>query len=714
MTSQGHKELIYFVSGLWCQTCANTVEAMATRCPGVKSCKLNYPTKILRVELEQGVDHEEVHRHIVEQSAPSGFGLKPLGKGWVQNFKSDLKSEMERRLRPVQTAVVIFLAMWSSMFAFAGYISELPTDQSFLLACLTTVFGLPALLIGVQPFARAGFRALRNGRHLTLDLFIAGGALSAAGLSLINLSRSIPVTFVDSATMILAILLVAKLLEAGLSYRLSTRILDAVKPLQFSIEVFRGGAWVERPVEQIRVGEKVRVGPGQTVPLDGTVVSDRARADRHLVTGEAEIHELDKGDEVLGGTIAHGNIVFVVRRPLGCRTVDSWAEAALVSPVREHAFSNLMRRVEERLVGVAVCGAFLVAAFRVVGSGSAAEGLEGFFVGVLIFCPCLFAAILPLSKQLATLHLRRYGVLLHRPEALFDLMVVERIYLDKTGTLEGMDTTFEPVTLEQDRIELARELLASLSVHCSHPILRGINLSGRSEFLTPTELNEVAGQGVVARFGEQGTITVGRPDFVSQLTGTSWPDRRHQFPLVALNRTPVGFLVSKAQFDEAGFRFLEELSLLKKREVEILSGDPNPAASRRFEKTSVRLKYTGNLTPEEKADRISNPSLFVGDGLNDALALSRARVSCRIGDRARDFVPVDIHILGANLPALIDTLRYSTKFGKVITQTAGLAFLYNLVAIPLAALGYFSPLGAVLAMLASFLVMLISVSRLIR
>lgn len=711
------KELLYFVSGLWCQTCAGTVEAMTSRCRGVSSSRLNFASKILRVQLEPDAHLEDVNIAIEERARCSGFGLKRLSSGWVHNFKTELKNEMERRVQPLQTAVVLFLSMWASMAAFTSYLGGLSSSQKMAASLLTTAFGLPALILGVHPFARAGIRAFRSGRTLTLDLFITLGAVSASVVSLVNLEQHSPTTFVDSAAMVLSLLLLTKHLEAALSYRLSSRILEAVKPLQPSIRVLRSQTWRDCPVSQVRKGERVCVDSGETISLDGRLTSPQGKIDRHLLTGEAGEHTLFEGDELLAGMVSKSRLEFTVLKPLGSRMVDHWAESALTAERNTHTFSEFLGRVERRLVQLAICGAVTIALARLAATGSVGQAIIGFFVGVLIFCPCLFATILPLAKQLATLWLWKRGVLLHRAEALFDLSTIERIYLDKTGTLEGVETSFQSVIDDTEKVRQTHTLLSALRHFCEHPILRGLPDSPAGVSIKPQDLLEVAGSGVRASFPNLGTISVGRPLFISMELGLSesqLPATDH-LPLVAVNGTVTGVIVSKSRTDSTGHQFLDQLSQIAANSVriEILSGDPDPKAKSRLLGTHLkRIHYHGNLSPEEKANRIKNPSLFVGDGLNDTLALGRAQVSCRIGARAKDFIPVDLHLQGGNLLALLTVLQYSRRFVEVLRQTAALALLYNLSAITLAASGLFTPLGAVVAMVLSFLILMGSVSRL--
>lgn len=714
MSRQAPPELFYFVSGLWCRTCASTVEAMVERNPNVTSSSLNFASKILRVKLTSLASADLVHQDLSTRAEASGFGFKRLGKGWLQGFQDELKREMERRVRPLMTAVVVFLGMWSSMLAFTGYLGGLTDRQELWLAWFTTAVGAPAVLLGAIPFARAGVRALRSGGTLTLDLFIALGAVTSLCFSLLNLAQAIPFTYVDSAAMVLAVLLLAKNLDARLSYRVSSRILHAVEPLEESVEVLRKGCWSVRPVAQIRKGERLKLAPGQTVPLDGTALGDDVKVDRHLVTGENGVQTLADGSQVLAGLVARSRFEVVVTHPLGKRLIDDWAESTLVTSDREHIHSARLRRWEQRLVHAALGGALLVCFFRFAVTGTLLEGANGFFVGILVFCPCLFASVLPLAKQLASLALLGRGVLLNRAEALFDLPSVKAVYLDKTGTLEGVETFYQPLIHDSSLSTRARDLLSHLKAYSSHPVMKGLSFGrpGRPGELEMFE--EVPGQGVTATFSLLGRVTVGRPDFVARATGCRrLPPGNEDFTAVALNRTLVGMLVTQNQFNRSAERFLDQLQALggENVQISILSGDPDPSAGRRY--ATRELNYSGNLSPQEKADRIVNPALFVGDGLNDTLALGRAKVSCRLGDRARNFVPVDIHLQGQDPSSLLEVIRYSHKFLKVLKQTALVALSYNVIAITLAATGVFTPPGAVLAMLTSLLLLLASISRLL-
>jgi cation transport ATPase len=351
-----------------------------------------------------------------------------------------------------------------------------------------------------------------------------------------------------------------------------------------------------------------------------------------------------------------------------------------------------------------------------------AKSIEAFFIGVLIFCPCLFASIIPLSKQMASVTLLKIGVLLQRPEALYPLGQLQTIYLDKTGTLAAVESEFIPADPQLPAGEKSDllGLLQELSVKTQHPILRNFSFQKQELANRLEEITEFPGFGVKAIIrdhdGSSQTLWLGRPDFVVAQTGIYLPQRDSIFPVLVLDQKVVGQLIGKAIFDEQAMKFIDQvLRFRSDLKIEILSGDPNPQAGQSWVAIQPeRISYYGQLSPEQKAQRIGPNSLFVGDGLNDTLALAKATVSCRLGQRVLGFAPVDIQLQAPNLENILVVLRYAKKYKSIQWQTAMLAFSYNLIALTLAALGKFSPLGAVLAMLTSFLLLLLSSLRLLK
>jgi len=702
------QQLIYFVSGMWCSTCAKNISESVSQIDGVASANVNYASKLLLVQPKARIASPALDQKIQTKVDRIGFGIKKQPEGWVLNFHENLRNESSRKIPWTQISIVWFLAMWSSMLAFAGYIGgNLSQDELYLLALASSAFGLPAILLGILPYAKSGLRALWFSRLLTLDFFIFVGGCSAIAISISTLLSHSHLTYADSGSMIIAILLLTKKIENSIVTKITSNILFQLHPTKKKIEVLKKGGWTFADVAQIKRDDHVRVSPQETVPLDGLLESDSSRINNHLMNGEARTIFLKKGDHIYAGAIAQSPIEIRVTSPQGARKIDMWAETALLSEGYKSKYSKIFSKLEGSLVVLAFSGALFIVGVQALRDAETRQIVESFFVGILIFCPCLFASILPLSRQIAHLTLLKSGLLLSRSDALLDLARVTNFYFDKTGTLEAVESTYVPFAATSDAATPYLNALASQSKHIT---LRGLQAGGEAKLIK--EIKEHPGKGLVATAIDGAEVIVGSPTFIKDHQ-MRVSDLSSAHSLVAINRNVVGKILRKSIYDSNSQNFLKELlTLVPKSRIAILSGDPTLDAGRHFSELSERISYQGGLSPEEKADSIQGASAFIGDGLNDTLAMAKARVSFRIGHRIQGFVPVDFHLQIPNLNLVLTTIQYAKKYRKVLIQTGCAAFLYNASAFTLAALGKFSPLGAVLSMLASFAVMLLSVFRL--
>jgi cation transport ATPase len=698
--------MVYFISGMWCSTCAKNVRTSVAQIDGVDTADLNYATKLLTVRpkplhasvpLDESIQ-SEVHR--------IGFGIKKQPKNWAFNFYESLRHESDRKIPWVQVSLVWFLAMWSSMVAFAGYMGGgLTPDELYKVSLFSSVFGLPAILIGIFPYAKSGLRAFWFSRLLTLDLFIFIGGCSAVAISVISLLSHSHLTYADSGSMIVAVLLLTKKLENTIFVSMTSNILYQIHPKESCVEVLKKSAWTKAEPSQIRKGDLVRVAGMETIPFDGILESSEAAIDNHLMSGEADSIRLKKGDHVFAGAIARSPLELSVVAPQGERKIDAWAETALLSSGRQTKYAKLFAKIESRLVAFSLAGAFAVAAVRAWAGDESKDVVEAFFVGILVFCPCLFASIIPLTKQLVHLTLLKRGVLLRRDDALLDLCGVSNFYIDKTGTLEAVESVYVP--REENLVEISG-YLKTLGENSKHPVLRGLHPLG--EALPMDHIDEYPGEGLVAKARDGAELIAGKPEFLNK-KGIDVSGFDPAVPLVAFNRKIAGQIMTKSVHDSKAKAFLKRLSsLVPHSKIEILSGDPRKTEFG----TYAEFHYRGNLSPEEKAGWMESPAAFIGDGLNDTLALAKADVSFRLGHRVHGFAPVDFQMRTPNLDLVADTILYAKKYRRVLLQTALAALVYNVMALTLAGLGMFTPLGAVCSMLASLSIMLLSVIRLMK
>ena len=366
-------------------------------------------------------------------------------------------------------------------------------------------------------------------------------------------------------------------------------------------------------------------------------------------------------------------------------------------------------KLEQRLVLLAFSGALLIAGSYIYRGASLTQIIESFFVGILIFCPCLFASILPLAKRWAHFALFNKGILLSRSGALLDLCSIQRFYFDKTGTLENVESQF--VAFESNDFILP--YLKELSIKSRHIILRELKELDAIVPLPLEDLIEIPGQGIKARSPQGDHIFLGRPSFLRTQNVNAHPSLWPHETYVAVNNQIVGYILLQKSFNATTKDFLKNLlTLFPQLELQILSGDSAPEAQARYTSIDPRIQYKGNLSPEDKSALIKPRSAFLGDGLNDTIALAHADVSLRLGHRITGLVPVDIYFTRPHLNQVLALLKYARKYKKVLIQTGLAALAYNVVTISLALYGVFSPLGAVISMSFSFSLMLLSVFRL--
>jgi P-type Cu+ transporter len=702
------QQLIYFVSGMWCSTCAKNIRESVSQIDGVASADVNYASKLLLVQARANGAYEVLDQSIQTKVSKIGFGIKKQAEGWVLSFHENLRNEANRKIPWLQVSLVWFLAMWASMLAFAGYIGgDLSQNEYYILALASSAFGLPAILLGILPYANSGLRALWFSKLLTLDFFIFIGGCSAIGVSIFSLLSHSHITYADSGSMIVAILLLTKKIENSIVTSVTSNILFQLHPTNKSIEVLKKGEWKLADVSQIRKGDRVRIYSQETVPFDGILENQNAEIDNHLMSGEARSILLKMGDHIFAGAVAKDALEISVSSAQGMRKIDAWAETALLSENNKSKYARLFSKLESSLVVFAFCGALFIAGVQALRGAESRQIVEAFFVGILIFCPCLFASIIPLTKQVVHLALLKSGLMISRSDALLDLAQVTNFYFDKTGTLEAVESTYIPFIATDDS---ATPYLNALARQSQHVTLRGLTVSGETKPIK--EMVDHPGKGLVAIANDGTEIIVGSPVFFNEM-GMVTSNHDAAISFVSIDRKIVGQILRKSIYDSISLEFLKKLlAFVPMSKIGILSGDPTIDAGKPFIELNDRISYHGHLSPNEKANFIQGFSAFIGDGLNDTLALAKADVSFRLGHRIQGFAPVDFHLQTPNLDLILVAVQYAKKYRRILIQTGCAAFLYNVFALTLAASGKFSPLGAVLSMLASFSLMLLSVFRL--
>ncbi len=619
-----------------------------------------------------------------------------------------------------------FLAMNVMMLSFVLYSGRAEADRGageawvrWALLLLAT----PALFLLGAPFLTRGLRRLGEWR-LDTDALIVIGVLAAWLLSARSVLGGSGPLYLDTAMGILLFVTIGRYLEAAARARTTDALAALVRQMPERAARVREGREESVPVEELRPGDRVRVRPGERIPVDGVVVEGEAGISEAELTGEPLPRPCGPGAQVSALTLNLDGSLLVETR----RTGQDTTLARVVRLVEEaraggYPLAPLVDRLSAAFVPLVLALALGTFAWwaRAAGPG---EGLLNALSVLLIACPCAIGIATPLAASVATGRAAAAGVLVRSAEVFERLAGARRVFLDKTGTLTR--GTPELAALRAAGGTDAVQLLtwaASLEAHSEHPLARAV---GAAAAARGVELQEVQGfralpgQGVLGLRPEGGSLRELRLGS-ARLVGVPVPE-------APAGETAIHLAVDGAWRGSLYFRDQPRphagevvADLLQRRlQVEILSGD-QPAAVQAFARELPGVRASGGLTPEDKLLRVresvarGEAPVMVGDGINDAPALSGAAVAVTLGsgtDLARDVA--DVTILSGDLRRLPWLLGLAAATLRTARLNLFWAFLYNGVGLALAVTGRLHPLFGAVAMIVSSLIVVLHSQRLRR
>jgi heavy metal translocating P-type ATPase len=631
-----------------------------------------------------------------------------------------------------------FLAMnvmMVSLLLYSGELQDLGTGAEAWFRWVLLALSTPAMLILGHPFLAGMGREVRRLRP-SLDSLVALGSVSAFGVSAAHVLRGAGPIYFDTATMLLALMTVGKLLEVSAKTRAVALLAGLLSDQATEARVVRDGAERTIPVTEVRVGDRVLVRPGERVPVDGEIVSGVSSVHEAQFTGEPGPRSCGPGDTVIGGSVNGEAEITVEARGVGeASLLAQIARLVQQAAARRAPVERLVERVSSVFVPVVAAIAAGALAFWLV-QGQSARGAMSALAVLVVACPCALGLATPLVASLAIGRAARGSAIIRSGEALELLPQVSRIFLDKTGTLtRGTLRVVETLPAEPSAADETLAWVATLQSSGEHPVGKAIVAEAARRGLALGSVEEyraVPGQGAVGTVllgGVRRRLYSGTQAFV-EANGCSVPE-------ALLRHAGAGTLVfsgwQEADRDAEARLCIVCADQLRPEAaavvralchegvgVTILSGDRREVAQAVAAEAGIEDVLAPCL-PDDKlrilrdARTAGQVVAMVGDGVNDAPALGEADVGIALGggaDLARE--AGDVTILGDRLdrlPWLIDLARaaYATIRLNLIW-----AFGYNLIAIGVAFLGLLHPLIAVLVMLASSAFVLSNSLRLAR
>jgi Cu+-exporting ATPase len=704
---------------------ARAIERILHRIPGVLEAAVNLATESARVTMIVGVASV---RDLIRAVRDAGYevteaaeALEGAGEDAEQAAR---EAEMARQRRRLLWGLVFTLpTFWLSMQfdllhnVMPGMARPMGLDVLLLLLSTPVQFGVG------WDFYRGAYRALRMGTA-NMDVLVALGTSAAYFYSLavtvallLGSTALGRYTYFETAAVIITLIVLGKYLEARAKGRAgeAIRALMALQPER--ARVLRDGREIEIPAAEVRVGDLLLVRPGERIPADGIVLEGRSAVDESMMTGESIPVEKKPGDRVLGGTVNTYGLLKIEATRVGRDTVL----AGIIRLVREAQGSKApIQRLADQVSAVFVPTVIAIAALAflgwlLIGGAGFTRAMVNAIAVLVVACPCAMGLATPTAIMVGTGRGATMGILFRSAQALEQLGKITLIALDKTGTLtRGRPMVTRVIPGPGWTVEEVLRLAASVEQGSEHPLAQAVVEAARSQGLPlekPVGFSALPGRGVLAHLN--GTpIRVGGIAWVQaegvRLNGLEEAVRALQEQgqttmLVARDGEAIGVIaLADALKPEAA----EAVAALHRLGVQtaMITGDNRRTAEAIARQAGIDRVFA-EVLPGDKAEIVrrlqaeGHRVAMVGDGINDAPALAQADVGIAMGTgTAVAMETADVTLMRGDLRLLPQAVRLSRATMRTIRQNLFWAFFYNVILIPVAALGLLHPMMAAGAM----------------
>ena len=727
-TEHGAREQVVLdISGMTCGSCAARVERTLSGADGVGEAGVNYATRRATVAFDPNTTSPEALVKAVERA---GYGATPSmahhgmgGADHSEHMKGDAATQRDwlRRVLiawPLGVAVMVLSMVWMH--------EPWARWAAFALT-------IPVQFIAGWPFVR---EAAKRARVLqsNMDTLIVLGTMAAFIFSVVEVFRgSHHAHYFDTAAIIIAFLVLGKYFEARASGRAGNAIRALLDLSAKEATVLDGDVERSVPVDQVNVGDLVRVRPGEKIPVDGEVIDGASAVDESMLTGESVPVEKSLGDRVTGATVNANGVLTIRATAVGMDT----ALAQIVRLVEQAQGSKApVQRLADRIAGIFVPVVMLIALATFAGWWALAEdptrGLVAAVAVLIIACPCALGLATPTAIMVGTGRGASMGVLIKGGEILERSRQIDTVVFDKTGTLTQGRMSLSTIEATGDATE--QELLrraAAVEDASEHPIGRAIVDGARERGLDVPKVQDFAssaGHGVQAQV-EGSTVIVGRNKMMAEAdievpeavraAGARLEAEGRTVVMVAWDGQVQGLLAVADELREEAPDVVARLRRLGKT-VAMITGD-NQATADAVAKQVGADRVLAEVLPQDKAAEVTRLQesgqivAMVGDGVNDAPALAQADLGIAIGTGTDVAIESsDITLLSGRLDGVVTALELSRRTYRTILQNLGWAFVYNIVLIPVAALGLLNPVLAGAAMAFSSVSVVLNSLRLYR
>ncbi len=732
----------YSLTGMTCSSCVNTIERAVNEIPGV-SASVNFASETLHVlapsELEAAT--------VIKKIKSTGYGASLLSDQAdpALHRKGAASALTFAIIFAVPTILISMVMSWHLpinnwlISQFNNYGLALPPHAEHLFASwLALTISAPLIFTVAFPIHRA---AIRNIFHPTMDTLVSLGSLSAYFWSIYATYVGKGDAYTEVAAGVLLFVILGRFLESCAKRSASSALSTLLALGEKEVAVLRNGVEVLIPISHLLVGDEFVVKPGSRIATDGVVISGQSSVDNSMITGESTPIAITPGMNVIGSALnSHGRIIVRATR------VGSDTELARITAmvITAQAGKAPIQALADKVASifVPIVTVLAIATFEgwyYFGGKSLSYSISTAITVLVIACPCALGLATPVALLVASGRGALRGIVIRHPRVLEASREIDVVVLDKTGTLTDGAMKIHDVSIPASAHKVLgqsfstllseRNMLSSalaLESQSEHPVAQAITaycISQSSEQLPVTEFTETPGVGVAGRINigdKSPVVIIGTPASVAHscvpfdaaiLAAIAAGERKsHAVAVLAWDGVAIAVFaagdVIKADADAT-------IAALHERGIEtwLLTGDTRESAEKVGTIVGISpANIISSALPEDKLKKITELQreghhvLMIGDGINDAAALAQANLSIAMGTGTDTAIATaDITIMRAELMSTIDALNLSRRTLRTIKVNLGWAFAYNAIGIPIAALGFASPMYAAGAMALSSL-----------
>ncbi len=710
------KQASLILEGIVCAACVWLNERHISSLPGVVEFSVNYSTHRARVRWD---DSQIKLSDILQAVSAIGYIAHPFDAG-----RQEAIYKKERAIALKRLAIAGLGAVQVMMLAvalYAGDYSGMDAGLENFMRWVSLFIATPVVFYSARSFFSSAWRDLKV-RQLGMDVPVSlaiGMAYVASAWATIHQTGQI---YFDSVTMFTFFLLAGRFLEMGARQKAGQAAEELVKLLPAMATRLTDNGDETVTVSELICGDKVRVKPGESIPADGVIFEGRSSIDESLLTGES--HPLAKtiGEQVIGGTVNIESPLVIEVKKVGEDTVLASIQRLLDrAQVEKPSIAKMADKVAAYFVGF-----LLVLVSAVALWWWQHDPDQAFWIAIsllVVTCPCALSLATPAAMTAATGSLTRLGVLTTRGHALETLAKVTHIVFDKTGTLTKGKLALEEINiLSNIDQQHCLNISAALELGSEHPVAKVfLQKASQQNDVVADKIESVPGQGVTGLI-DNVYYRLGCATYVADVKNnvdlSSSNNNQHATEVFLANEKEIlaVFYLSDELREHAAESIAEFKALGKK--VWLVSGDNESVVSYvakqlGIENTRHSMKPEDKLAVINKLQKEGHVVAMIGDGVNDAPVLASAQVSIAMGGGTQlAQASADMVLLSEHLPHLVDAIKMAKRSVAIVHQNLGWALLYNLLALPLASMGYIAPWMAAIGMSASSLIVVLNALRL--